>query len=394
MCYDETMKIAYLDCFSGISGDMFIGALLHAGLPFEQLRAALETLPLDRYRIAVSREARHHISGARFHVEFDRDDQPSRHLPEIRDIIRQATFSETVKDRAVRIFEALARAEGEIHGRPPEEVHFHEVGAVDAIVDICGTVYGLEALGITSLHVSPLPLGSGFTTAAHGRIPVPAPATLALLKGFPVYDSGVEHEMVTPTGAALASGLGDSFGPMPSMSVTAVGYGVGSRDLPDRPNLARIVIGDDASERADHMVAVIEANLDDMIPEWTGHLMARLFEAGALDVVFTPVYMKKNRPGVQVQVIAPPHLTDALMDLMLTESTTLGVRVQHTRRRVLRRTHSEVDSPWGKIRVKEAIREDGSRSILPEYEACREIAAETGRPLKEIYYWIMGLNRP
>ena len=178
------------------------------------------------------------------------------------------------------------------------------------------------------------------------------------------------------------------------MSVAAVGYGVGSRDLPDRPNLARIVIGDDAPDRAEQMVAVIEANLDDMIPEWSGHLMARLFEAGALDVVFIPVYMKKNRPGIQVQIIAPPHLTDALVDRVLTESTTLGVRVRHSLRRVLRRTLLEVDSPWGKIQVKEAYDANGSRSILPEYEACRKIAEETGRPLKEIYYWIMGLNRP
>jgi uncharacterized protein (TIGR00299 family) protein len=387
------MKIAYLDCFSGISGDMFLGALLDAGLPREELNRCLKELPFEDYRIEVKREERNNISGTRFIVIFEEKEHPHRNLKSIREIIEHGNLSDSVRETCLEIFEAIATVEGKAHNIPTEEVHFHEVGAVDSIIDIVGSVHGIECLGIKKLFASPLPLGSGFTKTAHGRIPIPAPATLALLKGVPVFDAGVPHEMVTPTGAALARCLAASFGPMPPMVVEGVGYGVGTRELEDRPNLLRIVVGDEECERDTETVAVLETNLDDTNPEWLGYLMERLFEAGALDVVFCPVQMKKNRPGVQVQIIGPPGQKDRLTEILFRESTTLGVRFGYTQRKILKRSAEEVKSPWGKIRVKRVIQGDGSFFFLPEYEACSAIALKNDLPLKEVFGWVMGLNK-
>jgi uncharacterized protein (TIGR00299 family) protein len=300
-------------------------------------------------------------------------------------------LTDSVKAKSMAIFESLARVEGHIHDLPPDQVHFHEVGAVDSIIDIVGTVYALEALGIERLLVSPLPLGSGFVKTAHGRIPAPAPATLALLKGVPVLNSGVPHEMVTPTGAALATGLAASFGPMPSMVVQQVGYGVGSRELQDRPNLLRIIIGHEENEGQADEVVILETNLDDMSPEALGYLMERLFKTGALDVVFLPAQMKKNRPGVQVQVIGKPEQKDPLIEILIRETTTLGIRFRYSRRTIIERSHETVESPWGKIAVKRVIR-DKSSSLIPEYDVCRKIALKNNIPLRHVYQWIEGLN--
>jgi hypothetical protein len=283
--------------------------------------------------------------------------------------------------------------EGKIHGCPAEEVHFHEVGAVDSIVDIVGSVLGMEYLGILRACASSLPLSSGFVDTSHGRIPLPAPATVALLKGIPVHDSGLKEELVTPTGAALVKGLAHSFGSLPAMVIEKVGYGVGGRTLADRPNLLRILIGQDQGPANEETVVILESNLDDTNPEWLGFLMERLFETGALDVVFSPGYMKKNRPAVLVQVVAKPHHKDQLMDLLFSESTTLGVRFHYTQRRVLERSSAEVDSPWGTMKVKKVLRPDGSSQLLPEFEECRRIAKERGLPLKEIYSWITAQGR-
>jgi len=387
------MKIAYLDCFSGISGDMFLGALLDSGLPFDEFSGHLGTLPLKGFRLDTFREDRKHIFGTRFVVIPEDEEQPPRGLREIREIIEHGQFTDTVKAKSVQIFEDLARVEGEVHNLPAEEVHFHEIGAVDSIVDIVGAVYGVERLGIQALFVSSLPLGSGFVVSSHGRIPIPAPATAALLKDVPVFDSGLPHEMVTPTGAALVKGLATSFGPMPSMVIHDMGYGVGKRDLPDRPNLARILIGHQQDETDVDTVVVLETNLDDTSPEVLGYLMERLFDAGGLDVVFFPVQMKKGRPGVQVQVIGRPDQKDVLMEILFKESTTLGIRFRYSQRKVLTRSVVEVDSPWGKIKAKKAVNSDGSSFFLPEYEVCRKIALENNRPLKEIFSWVMSLNK-
>ncbi|UCF55793.1 MAG: LarC family nickel insertion protein, partial [Deltaproteobacteria bacterium] len=243
------MKIAYLDCFSGISGDMFLGALLDAGLAFEELKKSLGTLPLDRYSLEMKREERGDLFGTRFVVKVEKEKQEHRGLMDIKKIIQAGGLSKEVQKKSIQIFESIAREEGKIHNCPPEKAHFHEVGALDSVIDIVGGVFGIEFLGIASISASSLPLGSGFAKTEHGTIPIPAPATVALLKGIPVYDSGLKHELVTPTGAALVKGLAGSFGSMPSMTVERVGYGAGSRDLPDRPNLLRIIIGHDQSEQ-------------------------------------------------------------------------------------------------------------------------------------------------
>jgi uncharacterized protein (TIGR00299 family) protein len=315
-------------------------------------------------------------------------------LGDIRDIIEKGELESVVKKKSVQIFEKLAEVEGRIHDLSPEEVHFHEVGAVDSILDIVGAVYGLHALEVAKLFVSPLPLGSGFVETSHGRIPLPAPATLALLEGAPVFDAGIFHELVTPTGAALVKGLASSFGMMPPMVLRKTGYGVGGADFKDRPNLVRILLGDEDIDAETDTVAVLETNVDDSNPEWLGHMMALLFEEGALDVVFFPVQMKKNRPGVQIQVIARPDKREALTALLFRESTTLGVRFQHTLRKTLQRSLIDVNSPWGKLRVKEIMRQDGTTLIQPEYEACRKIAYQHHLPLREVFHWVMALNQP
>ena len=386
------MKTAYLDCFSGVSGDMFLGSLLDAGLPFHELRECLLTLPINGYEIEIKREARNQIFGTRFLVSLDEGRDNHRGLKEIREVIAQGDLSETVKEQSIQIFESLAKVEGEIHNLPPEEVHFHEVGAIDSIIDIVGTVYALDRLDIGSLYVSALPLGSGFVMTAHGKIPVPAPATIAMLKGIPVFEAGISHEMVTPTGAALIKGLSTSFGSIPPMVIREIGYGVGTRDLPDRPNLLRIFIGEEQPEKTVDTVVVLETNVDDISPEWLGYLMDRLFDAGALDVVFFPVQMKKNRPGVQIQVIGRPDKKELLMEIMVRESATLGIRFRYSQRRVLPRSFSEVDSPWGKVKVKKVMLEKGPSILVPEYDVCKEIAAKNNIPLREVYLWVTSLE--
>ncbi len=387
------MKTAYLDCFSGISGDMVLGALLDAGLPFENLKEALYSLSLDGYRVKTKLEERGHMFGTRFLVEVDKDKQVERGIQEIQKIIQGGQLSDNVKQKSIKIFELIARVEGRIHNRAVEEIHFHEVGAADSIIDIVGTLVGIEFFGIEAISVSSLPLGSGFVETAHGRLPLPAPATVSLLKGIPVYDSGLKYELVTPTGAALVKGLAGTFGAIPPMVVEEVGYGVGSRNLPDRPNLLRILIGRDQTEAQVDTVVMLETNLDDTNPEWVGFLMDRLFEAGALDVVFCPIQMKKNRPGILIQVMGRPQQRDSLMDILFKETTTLGIRFRYSQRKVLMRDTDEIESPWGKILAKKVVREDGSIFFLPEYEACRKIAEENGLPIKEIYYWVIASNR-
>jgi len=387
------VRIAYLDCFSGISGDMMIGALIDAGFPIEELRRALQSLPLEGYTLEAAREERNHLFGTRFNVKVSRNPQPHRKFSEIRALIRAGNLSAAVRDKSIAIFESIAVEEGKIHDCPAEEVHFHEVGAVDSIVDIVGSVLGMEYLEIGTTCASSLPLGSGFVETAHGRIPLPAPATVALLKGIPVHDSGLKQELVTPTGAALVKGLVHSFGSLPPMVIEKVGYGVGSRNLTDRPNLLRILIGQEQGGANEETVVILESNLDDTNPEWLGFLMERLFDAGALDVVFSPGYMKKNRPAVLVHVMGKPFHKDQLMDILFSESTTLGVRFHYTQRRILVRSFTEIESPWGRIKVKKVSRPDGSFHLLPEFEECRRIAKEKGIPLREIYSWVTAQGR-
>ena len=386
------MKIAYLDCFSGVSGDMFVGSLLDAGLPFEELKRVLSGLNLNGYTISAKKEGRNNIFGTRFHVSLKEKHQKARHLKDIKEIITSGDIPLAVVEKCISIFEKLATIEGKIHHISPDEIHFHEVGAVDSIVDIVGSVVGMHLLGIEKLFVSRMPVGKGIITSAHGKIPLPSPATIALLEGVPIYDSGQEVEMITPTGAALITSLCSSFGLIPSMILERVGYGVGSRTLADKPNLLRILIGNDIDKQRSETVVVLESNLDDMSPELLGYLMDRLFDAGAKDVTFSHIQMKKNRPGIQLQVIGQPEDKDRLSNIIFKESTTLGIRFDYSQRSILTRGELVVESPWGKMRVKKVMNQDGKTALLPEYEECRRVAKANNLALRDVYAWAAALS--
>ena len=386
------MKIAYLDCFSGISGDMFVGSLLDAGLPFEKLETILSGLKISGYKISAKKEGRNNIFGTRFLVSLQEEDQKVRHLDDIKEILKDSDLPLPVIEGSIQVFEKLAIIEGEIHHISPNEVHFHEVGALDSIVDIVATVAGINLLGIEKLFASRIPVGTGMIASAHGKIPVPSPATIALLRGMPIYHSGQDVEMVTPTGAILITSLCSSFGPMPQMIVDSIGYGVGSRKLVDRPNLLRILIGSDIDKERSETVVVLESNLDDMNPELLGYLMDSLFDAGAKDVSFSPIQMKKNRPGTQLQVIGQPEDRERLTAIIFRESTTLGIRYSFSQRAVLKREGLVVDSPWGKMSLKKVINQDGRTVLMPEYEECRRIAQENHLALRDVYAWASGLS--
>jgi uncharacterized protein (TIGR00299 family) protein len=384
------MKQAYLDCSSGISGDMFLAALLDAGLDPRHLLDELKKIPLGFYKLKRTRAPRGGIWGTRWEVEVA-GEQPARKLADIEDSIGKAALSDGVKERALKIFRRLADAEGKIHNQPPGEVHFHEVGAVDAIIDIVGACVGMEALEITDLLCSPLNVGGGRVEAAHGALPVPAPATAELLKEIPVYSSGVEGELVTPTGAAIVSTLASSFGAFPAMKIERIGYGAGAKEFPQHPNVARVFIGaavepvkPQPGAAGDELVAVLEANLDDMSPQLYGYFADRALEAGALDVTCSSVQMKKNRPGLLVTILCAPEKSDALAALLFEQTTTLGLRIYEARRKVLEREHVEVETPYGKVRIKVAKREGKVVNAAPEYDDCQKLAAEKNVPLKQV----------
>lgn len=386
------MKIVYIDCFSGISGDMLLGALVDAGLPVEELKGLINKLAIEPLDIQLIRAKRNGIQGTKVNILAEQLPQKERNLRDIIELIDNAEIPVIVKEKSKEVFKILASAEAKVHGLKPEEVHFHEIGALDSIVDIVGSVFGMVFMGIKRVFCSQLPFGEGFVDCGHGRIPVPAPATLEILKGTPVYGSGIKTELITPTGAALLKALVEEFCTMPPMIIDKVAYGVGSKEIKDRPNLLRLLIGKEQYENTSDTVVVLESNLDDVQPEWMGYLMERLLNKGALDVSFTPVYMKKNRPGIQLQVISPPHDMEKLINEIFHHTTTLGIRFNYTLRRILPRKKEFIDSPWGRIQVKRVIRPDGSSKMLPEYESCREIAKKEGIPLMDIYNWILSLN--
>lgn len=395
-------KIVYFDCYSGVSGDMTLGALLDCGVSLKELRALLAGLELPGWRLQVERVTRRGLAGTAAAVLVDHAAETHRHLPEITGLIRESALPEQVKEKSIAVFENLARAEAAVHGIAVDQVHFHEVGAVDAIIDIVGSAAALYLLGAARVYCSPLPVGGGMVKAAHGLLPLPAPAVLELLKArrVPVYGRDTDKELVTPTGAALVITLADGFGPPAEMTIEAVGYGAGTLD-PGWPNFLRLLAGTAVSPTAvyEEQVELIEANIDDLNPEIFGYLMDKLFAAGALDVFFTPIQMKKNRPAVKLAVLAPPHRLAALMDAVFEETSTLGVRVSGARKIMRPRTVETVQTEWGPVRVKLVPRE-GSFPVhfAPEYEDCLEIARRTGLPLKEVYrrveYRFQGERRP
>jgi len=403
------MRIAYLDCFSGISGDMFLGALLDAGLPASVLEetvsaldvsARLEILRITRGGIAATKVnvwigdekdlPREQVSHVHRH-EHHHHEHPHRGLKEIREIVRNAKIAPAAQEPALAIFQALGEAEAKIHNTDVEKIHFHEVGAVDAIVDIVCAAVGSLALGVDEWVCSPLNVGGGTVECAHGRFPVPSPATVELLLGAPVYSSGVDVELVTPTGAAIVKTLCKRFAPFPAMKVSGTGYGAGSRDLPGQPNVVRLTIGEHAETQLaaspaipEDTIAVLEANLDDLNPQVFGYVMERALAEGALDVFGTPVQMKKNRPGMLLTVLARPEDAPRLAKLVFGETTTLGIRMRQERRQTLLRRTVAVATPWGEVRMKVANLNGSIGNYAPEYEDCRRIADQHKVPLKQV----------
>ena len=381
------MRIAYFDCFSGISGNMILGALLDVGLGLEVLREALAGLQISGYEIKARRVVKKHIACTLVDVETS-EVGVERHLSDILDIIGESTLPEEVKETCGRIFTRLAEAEAKVHGLDVEDIHFHEVGGLDAIVDVVGSVVGLKLLGIEEAYSSPLHLGRGFVECAHGRFPVPAPATLELVRGVPTYGRDVEAELVTPTGAAIITTLAKGFGQAPPMEVEAIGYGAGHRDLPI-PNLLRVSVGRalrlEEQGYEEDIVTLMEANIDDMNPEFYEHVMARLFDKGALDVFLTPIQMKKSRPAVKLSAIVREADLNGVLDVFFEETTTLGVRLYEARRKKLTRERIVIETKYGKVGVKVGKLGDAVKNISPEYEDCRRIAEREGIPLKEVY---------
>jgi uncharacterized protein (TIGR00299 family) protein len=364
---------------------MALGALIDLGLPVPELQDLINTLGLAGVSLTAHRVSKEHLTGLKVEIEAP-SPQPARTYKEITALIAAAPLTETVKARSLAMFRLLGEAEAQIHGQPLETVHFHELGAVDTIVDLVGVAYGLERLNVARIFCSPLPMGWGMIAAGHGRLPNPAPATLELLKGLPVYGTDLPGELVTPTGAVILKACEAQCEPCPPLTLARVGYGAGTRDLPGHPNLLRLFLGTPLTPAAGlrDTVVVLETHLDDMNPEWYQPLLAGLFAAGALDVALAPIQMKKERPGVALTVIAPPAAKEGLLDKIFADSTTLGVRVLEVERVTARRWPETIPTPYGPLQVK-VMEYGGRRRLLPEYEACRQMAAAHGLPLIEIY---------
>jgi pyridinium-3,5-bisthiocarboxylic acid mononucleotide nickel chelatase len=371
-------SICYLDGFSGVSGDMLVGALADAGADQELLTHSLDALGTGAC-LTFEKVKRRGIAATKFHVEAP-DERKHRHLPHILRMIDSADLPEPVKQNAAAVFQRLGEAEAAVHAMPIEKVHFHEVGAVDSIIDIVGACIGFELLGIRTLISAPLNLGSGTVQTEHGILPVPAPATSALLIGKPVYSSGPAMELTTPTGAAVVSTLAAGFGVMPPMKVERAGYGAGSADTKEQANVLRILVGEPSGAAEATTVSVIEANIDDLSPQVLGFAVERLLEKGALDVTLQPLQMKKGRPGILLRVLAEPENRETLAQLVFAETSTLGVRMYTAERRVQARNWEEIETRYGKIRVKVGA----NGHFAPEYEDCRRAALEFGVPLKQI----------
>jgi uncharacterized protein (TIGR00299 family) protein len=380
------MKLAYFDCFSGISGDMTLGALVDAGCAVEHLRAELGGLQVLGWELSAEKVWKNGMAATYVKVKTE-DQSKHRSLSTILEILEKSKLAAEVRERAGAIFRKLGEAEARVHDVPLEKIHFHEVGAVDAIVDIVGACIGFHALGIEKFACSPLNVGGGTAKMAHGVLPVPAPATARLLTGKPTYSNGVQKELVTPTGAAMVATLCDTFGPQPAMSVSAIGYGAGTADLEGQPNVMRIMIGEAAEKTVagfEEEIAVVEANLDDMNPQIYGYFLEKALGAGALDVYTTPVQMKKNRPGTLLTVLCKPQDTNALISLIFAETTTFGARSYRAQRRVLPREWENVVTDYGDVRMKISRVNGRILHVAPEYDDCRKLALEKNVPLQRV----------
>jgi pyridinium-3,5-bisthiocarboxylic acid mononucleotide nickel chelatase len=383
----KTARIAYFDCFSGISGDMVLGALVDAGADLRAIESELRKLGLEGWSISAERVKRGAIFATHVNIASS-EGHHHRGLSVISGRIDKAGLAPRAAERARRIFTRLAEAEAKVHNVPVEEVHFHEVGAVDSIVDIVGAAVGFELLRIDEFACSALDVGAGQVKTAHGLLPVPAPATAELLRGAPMYTSGIARELVTPTGAAIATTLSSRYAQIPEMTLRAVGYGAGSADFPEKANVLRLLIGENATGEAgehwDAPVSVIETNLDDMSPQIYGYFVEKALAAGALDVFSTAVQMKKNRPGVLLTLLCESADTAKMMDLVFRETTTIGVRTYDVRRKVLDREIVSVETQFGEVRMKISRMNGSVLNATPEYDDCQRLAAEKGIPLKQV----------
>jgi pyridinium-3,5-bisthiocarboxylic acid mononucleotide nickel chelatase len=382
------MRAAYLDAFSGLSGDMIVGALLDCGLDVADLERELAKLGVAGYRIRRERRERSGIQSTKFVVDIDGHRHGAHeHRPfrDIRTLIRDSDLGSRVCELALQVFARLAEAEGKVHGVDPDDVEFHEVGAVDSIVDVVAAAWAIDALAIHDLVVSPLPLGSGIVNSAHGPLPVPGPATVELLRGFAVRLGDGQGELVTPTGAAIVSALGRSAAMPARFVVERIGYGAGDRELADRPNLLRVLLGEQAATVGVDSLVLIETNLDDLNPQLYEHVMEQLFAAGARDVFFAPIHMKKNRPAILLSVLADPQRRDELTKILFDETSTLGVRLVPVERLRVERELRQVETRFGTVRVKIGKDPNGSVNVAPEYEDCKRLAIEAGVALKRVY---------
>ncbi|MFC2149534.1 nickel pincer cofactor biosynthesis protein LarC [Candidatus Auribacterota bacterium] len=380
------MKTAYMDCIGGASGDMIVGALLDAGMPLAYLKRELSKLAVPGYSLRVSREKRGGISGVRFDVRLkEKIRKPKRSYSDIKRLLLKSGLKESVKKDSIEIFRIIAHAEAGVHDQPPEQVHFHEVGAVDSIVDIVGASIGFDYFGFEMTCASAMPLGSGLVACEHGVFPAPAPATVRILEGVPVRRTNVEGEMVTPTGAAILKYYVSKYGRSNEFIVKKSGYGLGKNDLKSVPNITRLLLGESVEDRSEsNDIKLIETNIDDMNPQIYGYLVQKLFAAGALDVWLTPITMKKMRPATMLSVMAGPDDLQSITSQIFAETTTLGVRITNSARVVLERKKETVKTKYGTINVKIGSRAGSVANVSPEYEECRKLAEKKKVPLKQV----------
>ncbi len=382
--------MAYLDCSSGVSGDMLLGAIVDGGVSIEVLFEKLKTLGIE-FEMKSRIVYKNHVRATKVDVSWDEGHHHHRHFGDIKRIIADSSIPNSVKEKSIEIFRTIAEAEAKVHGCSVEEVHFHEVGAVDSIVDVVGSVLGFELLGVEALYVSALNVGSGRVKCAHGVMPVPAPATSEILQGLPIYSDG-QGELVTPTGAAIVKVLSSKFGSIPNIKLEKVSLGAGGRDIPEFPNVLRMFLGElDAAEGYDtDEVVILETDVDDLTPEMVGNLYDTLLDAGALDVVVVPVFMKKNRTGFRISVTVGNDAVMEILGKLFAETTTFGVRVSRVRRYKLFREERIVETSWGSVKVKVGSVGDKAVTVSPEYESCREVALKKGVPLKDVYREVIG----
>ncbi len=384
------MKILFYECFSGISGDMNLGAMIDLGISIDFLTDELKKLNLKGWEIISEKDQRHGIMGTKVTVKQTLHDHSHRHLHDIEDIILSSGLNQDVKNLSIKIFSKVAEAEARVHGIPVENVHFHEVGAIDSIIDIVGAAICFQALEVDRVIVSDVELGGGFAKCDHGMLPVPAPATMEIIKGIPVRTGGVDFEATTPTGAAIVAALGNEFGVRAPLRINKTAYGVGHKDHPAVPNLLRVSLGDmDETGYAGHDAMLIECNIDDMNPEFYEYISDILFKAGASDVYFTNIIMKKGRPGIILNIICEPGKAGIIKEILFTESTTLGVRSFLFRKDTLSREFTTLGTVYGDITIKRSFLKGREVSAKPEFEDCKRIAAEKGIPVKEVYNNIM-----